>query len=161
MMTDHARRASPRVGSRLPLQARFETGYVPEPNSGCWLWLGDSHRTGYGRMMEKGRALAAHRVSYELHRGPIPAGMTLDHLCRVRICVNPLHLEPVTHKENCRRGHGWSGRNARKTHCNKGHEFTTANTYRNWAGRKCRTCMKENNLKQNERRRLFGRKRHG
>lgn len=75
------------------------------PEDACWLWT-SSHRTrdGYGRKWVKGKRVMAHRWMYERHIGPIPNGMQLDHLCRVRLCVNPRHLEPVTLQENRRRG---------------------------------------------------------
>lgn len=69
----------------------------------------------------------AHRHAYELLKNPIPQGKELDHLCRNRECVNPSHLEPVTHKENQRRGNGFSGRNAKKTHCPLGHALIEGN----------------------------------
>lgn len=72
------------------------------PN-GCWLWTGTIERTGYGRFWLGGRQEIAHRASYALLIGPIPEGLTIDHLCRVRACVNPDHLEPVTLAENIRR----------------------------------------------------------
>lgn len=83
--------------------------------------------------------LSAHRVAYELTRGPIPAGMEIDHLCRVRSCVNPDHLEAVTRGENLRRGRGKTGA---QTHCKRGHELTPENTYRyvNRRGYVCRHC---------------------
>ena len=70
----------------------------------CWLWRASIRNHGYGRIKVNGRAEQAHRVAYELLVGPIPEGLTLDHLCRVRLCVNPAHLEPVTQKVNIRRG---------------------------------------------------------
>lgn len=82
----------------------------PEPNCGCWLWSGEINSSGYGRISQGNNHCGArvrylaHRVSYELHKGAIPKGMDLDHLCRVRLCVNPAHLEPVTRSENNRRG---------------------------------------------------------
>lgn len=70
----------------------------------CWIWqLKKSPATGYGTFRINGRDLLAHRWSYEQHRGPIPDGLQIDHLCRVRECINPDHLEPVTPKENTRR----------------------------------------------------------
>lgn len=79
----------------------------PEPMSGCWLWIGCTNPQGYGQIRIAKRVLRlAHCVSYELHIGPIGDGLELDHLCRVRCCVNPQHLEPVTHLENVRRGQG-------------------------------------------------------
>lgn len=80
---------------------------------GCWLWEG-ALRGGYGRVKLDGRTQAAHRASYELHVGPIPSGLVLDHLCRNRSCVNPAHLEPVTTEENIRRGEQGSPEAMRK-----------------------------------------------
>ena len=88
--------------ARSPLEERMWRFIVPEPMSGCWLWTG-TRSGGYGRIGAGGRTgvtLWAHRVVYEALRGPIPAGLTIDHLCRLRICVNPWHLEPVTRQEN-------------------------------------------------------------
>ncbi len=112
---------------------------------GCWLWTGGiKGGTGYGSFDGE----SVHRVAYELLRGPIPRGLEIDHLCRVRRCVNPGHLEPVTHRENGLRGVGVAAKHARKTHCLHGHEFTEANTYRRpdrpwWRG--CQTCIQERN----------------
>ncbi len=91
----------------------------------CWVWDRGLDGYGYGRM----RGRRAHRVSYELHVGPIPEGLDLDHLCRVRNCVNPAHLEPVTRAENVLRGVSRPAENARKTHCIHGHALTPDNVY--------------------------------
>jgi len=88
---------------RTPIQ-RFEDKYHPEPNSGCWIWLGALFPKGYGMIRWNKKVTPAHIVSYKLFRGPIPFGLQIDHLCRVRCCVNPYHLETVTGKENVRRG---------------------------------------------------------
>lgn len=126
------------------LRARIEQRVEPEPNTGCWLWLlAVNKKSGYGQMGVNGRVLYAHRVAYEAWRGPIPEGLTIDHLCRVRSCVNPDHLEAVTMRENTLRGESTAARNARKTHCPEGHpiEAGNANT-KTWNGwRRCRTCF--------------------
>ncbi len=94
----------------MDTKERFLAKVTIGQNSGCWIWTASIGQEGYGRFgiksLETGkfRIIEAHRVSYELFIGPILNGLELDHLCRVRACVNPAHLEPVTHKENCRRG---------------------------------------------------------
>lgn len=106
-------------------------------DGGCWLWEGAQNGGGYGRFKNE----IAHRYAYTVVVGPIPEGLELDHLCRVHGCVNPSHLEAVTHKENILRGVGWGAQNKRKTHCKRGHEFTEANTVREGRSRRCRTCQ--------------------
>lgn len=116
----------------------------------CWIWLGGTIN-GYGRIYDAGKLHLVHRVSYEIHTGPIPKGLTLDHLCRVRRCINPDHLEPVTVKLNLLRGNGACARNARKRHCKRGHEFNKENTIPvGKSGRSCRPCK---NMLQRKRRR--------
>jgi hypothetical protein len=109
----------------------------------CWEWTA-AKTNGYGVIQagppRRGNLLA-HRVSYELCIGPIPEGLTIDHLCRNKGCVNPKHLEPVTMAENLRRGNGVAAVNRRKTHCVHGHPFDAENT--DWAkdgSRSCRAC---------------------
>lgn len=135
--------------TRLP--DRFWSKVIPEPNSGCWLWLGYAAPLGYGSFRTGQDMSAAHRVSYLTLVGEIPIGLVLDHLCRVRCCVNPVHLEPVTQKENCRRSpliDGASGRAAAHankramTHCRRGHEYAANNLYNYDDGKKyCRACV--------------------
>ncbi len=112
----------------------------------CWVWDRYKNPNGYGQMGVDRKVYLAHRVSYEHHVGPIPEGLTLDHLCRQRDCINPAHLEPVTQCVNNQRGYGSPGINGRKTHCLRGHEFTPENTYappKRPGQRYCRACMTE------------------
>src|SRR2546428_13034443 len=92
---------------------RFWKYVEPEPMSGCWLWIGDRDRHGYGRLNWQGPR-AAYRLAFEHFVGDGPSGLELDHRCRVRACVNPAHLEAVTHQGNQSRGHF---ANTAKTHC--------------------------------------------
>lgn len=103
---------------------RFNDSYTPEPNSGCWLWTMATTNAGYAEIGDKYKMFYGHRVAYEMLVGPIPDGLEPDHLCRVRCCVNPDHLELVTHAENMRRGKeaGTMGRK-RRTHCARGHKY--------------------------------------
>ena len=107
---------------------------------GCWLWTKRTDSDGYAIFCLNGKNRKAHRVAYETWIGPIPRGLTLDHICRVRNCVNPDHLEPVTNRENFLRGDNLMSKFARATFCRHGHEFTGDNTYDTPLGRKCRTC---------------------
>lgn len=133
--------------------ARFEAKYIPEPNTGCWLWTASKLPQGYGQFFAAGRRQLAHRWAYEAAVGPVPEGLELDHLCRTRQCVNPQHLEPVTGRENRRRGMSPPARCARQTHCVHGHPFDDANTYRPPSGeRKCKTCRRAVDSKRRARR---------
>jgi hypothetical protein len=109
----------------------------------CWLWMGTKSR-GYGQFYLYGRGWPAHRLAYELVIAPIPEGLQLDHLCRVRHCVNPDHLEAVTNKVNCLRGVSPWAVNARKTDCPQGHPYSGENLYTAPSGaRYCRTCNRK------------------
>jgi hypothetical protein len=89
-----------------PVEPRLEKYSIPEPNSGCHLWLAALSTDGYAQLSVQGRNRNAHIVAYELAKGPVPDGMQIDHLCRLHCCVNPDHLEAVTGSENVRRGLG-------------------------------------------------------
>lgn len=112
----------------------------------CWIWQRSLDRNGYGQGSRPDGQRKAYRIYYERYVGRVPAGLHLDHLCRVRECVNPDHLEPVTQRENNLRGHTPAARNAVKTHCIRGHEFSPENTYVDSLGKRhCRTCHRRRN----------------
>jgi len=145
---------------------RFMRSVSPEPNTGCWLWTGNTIPAGYGQFrvgsMANGsrRYVMSHRFCYEAFVGAIENGLCLDHLCRQPLCVNPQHLEPVTRGENVRRGRvGDRTTNPgalfalAKTHCKNGHEFTPANTATHALGyRVCRQCQRDASNRYNRRR---------
>lgn len=123
---------------------RFLSKIRRDPDTGCWLWTGATNSNGYGQIKVDGRTTYAHRFAYEVARGPVPAGMELDHLCSVRRCVRPSHLEAVDHRTNLLRGQtttaAMANRNGQVTHCPQGHPYDEANTYR-WGGRRhCKAC---------------------
>ncbi len=121
----------------------IEHEYGGEP---CWEWTAYKNRDGYGQFNVGGQIIPAHRWSYEYCFEPIPSSLQLDHLCRVRHCVNPSHLEPVTRRENIQRGK--SGQfNAQKTHCPQGHPYEGVNSL---GYRRCLICGKENMRKYRE-----------
>lgn len=138
------------------LREKFESKISPEPMSGCWLWAGsDDGRRGYGRFRNVNGTRQAHRISYEMYVGPIPAGLEIDHKCKNPSCVNPQHLRPVTREENMatadKRGLALGGpangrRNRAKTHCAHGHAYTPENTIaaKNGTARGCKTCHRNN-----------------
>lgn len=132
--------------TRTPLE-RLEARIDRESGAPCWLWTGPLNDQGYGRYFpnaESPRPIRAHRAAYEFFVGPIPEGLELDHLCRVRHCVNPEHVEPVTHAENVRRGAAGNNKRA-KTHCPQGHPYSGDNLYL-YPGprvhRGCRACVR-------------------
>ena len=106
----------------------------------CWFWTGYIEKEGYGRCTFKHSQCSAHRAIYEIFKGEIPKGLQIDHLCRVRHCVNPEHLEAVTCRVNLLRGYGTAGVNARKEDCPKcGEKLSKKYSYE---GRRCTPCRK-------------------
>lgn len=128
-----------------------QTAWVPL-DTNCWLWTATINSHGYGQFGISGVLTPPHRVVYEWEVGPIPKGMEIDHLCRVRSCVRPVHLEVVTHRTNTLRGDTVTAINARKTHCPEGHPYDAVNTYIRPSGsRECRMCVRRRNRKRRER----------
>jgi hypothetical protein len=119
----------------------FRTSIPEDRDNDCWVWLGTTNDKGYAQMIgDNGRPIAAYRVSYQEFIGPIPDGMEIDHLCSNRKCINPKHLEAVTHYENILRGG-----NAAKEVCIRGHDLSDSdNVYITKDGRRtCNACRRE------------------
>jgi hypothetical protein len=123
----------------MPLEQRLANRTVIRP-SGCWEWVGAKSGRGYGVISKDGRQVGAHRVAYELACGPIPEGLTIDHLCNNPPCVNPAHLRPATYQENNNRGSSPTAINSRKTRCLNGHPLVPRP---DGAGRYCKVCDAE------------------
>lgn len=107
------------------LESRFWSKVAAGDPRECWPWLGAQTHGGYGHLLVRRRFVGAHRVAYELFYGEIPSGMVIDHLCRNHACVNPLHLEAVSNRENLRRGIN----GVLTTHCPAGHPYDEKNTH--------------------------------
>lgn len=134
---------------RIPLSIRVWR-FIRKTES-CWLWTGSVATNGYGRVRDSDREVQAHRAVYQLLVGPIPDGLQVDHLCRVRNCVNPAHLEAVTQRENIPRGCSEPAKNAAKSECLMGHLFSPENTYTYPDGRReCRTCRRAHSQKHRQ-----------
>lgn len=136
----------------VPFSANSVIGYYPDSITGCWIWAGSIDRAGYGRVSQNRTNQLAHRIYWQRIHGAIPSTQQLDHLCRVRRCVNPSHLEPVTQKVNILRGYGAPAVNARKTTCIHGHSLEigapTVHKKRRSDGtleRVCRICVYQRN----------------
>lgn len=138
-----------------------------DKNGEHWLWTGGLATAGYGRIKLPREAVTAtdgrrawieaqqvlaHRAAYEVWVGPIPEGLTIDHLCRVRACVKPDHLEPVSMRTNVLRGRGPAAKHAAQTHCKRGHPFTPEHMdmtrFRKTGHRICRTCVLQRHAKR-------------
>lgn len=129
-----------------PLE-RFHSKYVVTAD-GCWQWVASKNRDGYGKLALEGGWVLAYKWFFEGINGAVPTGFELDHTCRNRACVNPAHLEQVSHEENMRRGK-W----AQRTHCKNGHALTGDNVHMrpNRRGRICRSCNIEGSKRFRER----------
>lgn len=137
--TRRARKVGPKDMDWLMSQA------IPEPNSGCWLWMRSTNSEDYGQTQFEGKLHAAHRISYRLSGREIPSGSHVDHLCRVHCCINPDHLEAVSHSENIRRGYAAKHlprKKPRHSACLRGHSYDDpTNTYIDTDGMQhCRKC---------------------
>jgi hypothetical protein len=153
LTADH--RAQPRkFAPSVPLVARVLLRCVTTDN-GCWLYRGSLDNGGYSCLRILGKNERGHRVTWEALYGPVPKELHLDHLCRVRHCVNPEHLEPVTMGENVFNRAFWPAGFPKLTHCQRGHEMTEDNTYHrpDGRGRQCRVCIKRRSGRQSAKRR--------
>jgi len=128
-------------------------------DDGCWEWTGatvTSKKISYGQFRYQEKTCLAHRVSYEILVEKVPDGLELDHLCRNSLCVNPSHVEPVTHQENCQRGEAGLYEKLR-THCPAGHPYNAENTYWYKGGRNCRLCHNNSNKEYHLRKQVLDR----
>lgn len=142
---------------------------VSVTSDGCWLWTARVRPDGYGSFRWGSKMVLAHRLSYLIFRTDIAAGLELDHLCHTRDeacpggtclhrqCVNPEHLEPVSHRINALRGRSETANNAVKSHCDRGHAFDAGNTYVRIDGhRQCRRCEADRKARERAAKRLGG-----
>lgn len=128
------------------VQARFWSKVDRPDDEECWLWTGNRNPNGYGMWKLEGVQRSVHLWSYEWMVGPVPEGLEIDHKCRVRHCLNPRHLEAVTHQENMLRSQSPVAENAAKRYCPRGHALVEGNLVASTAkraARQCLTCSRE------------------
>jgi hypothetical protein len=129
------------------VKERIEGHSIKIPFSGCWIWDSTIDKGGYARITVNGKTVSAHRTAYKEFIGEIPTGLEIDHLCKITFCVNPFHLEPVTHAVNVNRSNAATTNRylaSIRTHCRRGHEYSEENTYFYKSGYKqCRSCNRE------------------
>lgn len=132
------------VRRRKTLAERFHEKYEVDAR-GCWIWTASRTAEGYGKLADgEGRWKRAHRIAYELFVGPVSEGLEIDHLCGQPSCVNPEHLEAVTHRVNLLRGGSFAAKNDAATHCPHGHPYDAENTYRGAKGERiCLACKRQ------------------
>lgn len=127
---------TPKDESEVRFWSKVKVGKEDE----CWLWLAGKYKNGYGAFCDNRRMFLAHRVAFVIFNGLIPKGLVIDHLCRVKSCVNPKHLELVTQHQNVHRGKAVG---PRVNQCHFGHEYTPENTvYDSDGKRRCRVCRR-------------------
>lgn len=146
---------------RGDIEARFWSHVERRGDDECWPWKSLKNENGYATFTIGGKRVSAHRWAYERFVGPIPEGLTIDHVkangCTRRDCTNWVsHLEPVTMRENTLRSNSPSAVNARKTHCDSGHELTSDNVYIDGTRRRCRACNRARSLAYFRRKRAEG-----
>lgn len=140
-----------------PAEERFWSKVDKDGPGGCWEWTAGKDWDGYGIFHESHRrSRRAHRYAYELLVGPIPEGLTTDHLCRNRGCVNPTHLELVTPVENVMRGESDAAKNARKGTCKAGHPLSGPNLsiYARDGSRVCLECRRRTSVAYRKRKKM-------
>lgn len=131
------------------LKERLMFFMVVDHVTGCWNWTANKNQKGYGRVAIDGRLHSAHRVSFEIFNGPLIDGLEVDHVCENRGCINPAHLQQITHASNVRKGNRWNIE--RPTHCPRGHPFTAPNLghdHRGW--RYCKACASRRHKRRKE-----------
>lgn len=138
------RKGKPTAASFNDIENRFTIKYKVD-TQGCWIWTGSTLKSGYGLFTDENRkTVTAHRWAFRHFKGEIPTGAVIDHICRVKSCVNPRHLQATTQSHNIKRSL-FAKRRSAATHCKNGHEYTAENTkyMPNRRGRVCRACLRK------------------